>query len=83
MHFEAIFRPLNSAEYTAEAERLIGKKVAVQNGWLIEEGPHRGQQCYYIPNSTLGLIPQSDLAEIKSVPFVQWRSLHNRIVSGN
>lgn len=83
MHFEAIFKPKNSTAYNKLAEHLIGKKIAVQNGWQIEEGPHKGQYSYYIPNSNLGMIPQSDLAEIKSVPYVKWRILHDLTIASN
>lgn len=83
MHFEAIFKPQDSTEYSQQADQFIGKKIAVQNGWHIEEGPHKGQYSYYVPNSNLGMIPQSDLSEIKSIPYVQWRALHNRTVAAN
>ena len=83
MHFEAIFKPKDSSEYNKLADRLIGKKIAVQNGWQIEDGPHKGQYSYYIPNSNLGMIPQSDLAEIKSVPYVKWRTLHDLNIASN
>ena len=47
--------------YTTETKRLAGKKIAVQDGWIIENGPFKGQNCFYIPNSTVGWIPQCDL----------------------
>lgn len=83
MHFEAIFKPKDSTEYTPLADQLIGKKIAILNGWQIEDGPHKGQYSYYMPNSTLGMIPQSDLSEIKSVPYVQWRILHDQTIANN
>ena len=83
MHFEAIFKPKDSSEYNQLADQLIGKKIAILNGWQIEEGPHKGQYSYYVPSSNLGMIPQSDLAEIKSVPYVQWRSLHDQTIANN
>ncbi len=83
MHFEAIFQPKNSNDYSQVADQLIGKRIAILTGWQIEEGPHKGQFSYYVPSSNLGMIPQSDLAEIKSVPYVQWRSLHDRITANN
>ena len=61
MFYEAIFQPLKRMNYTTEAKRLAGKKIAVQDGWIIEDGPFKGQNGFYIKNSTVGWIPQSDL----------------------
>lgn len=77
MYFEAVFQPSNGTEYNSSATDFVGKKVAVQEGWILQEGPHKGQQCFYIPNSTVGCIPASDLKELKSIPFVQWRAIYN------
>jgi hypothetical protein len=78
MYFEAVFQPSNGTEYNSTAADFVGKKVAVQEGWILKEGPHKGQQCYYIPNSTVGCIPMSDLKELKSIPFVQWKVIYNQ-----
>ncbi|MDX1708567.1 MAG: hypothetical protein R3274_08210 [Desulfobacterales bacterium] len=79
MYFEAVFQPSSDSQYNASANEFMGKKVAIQEGWVLEDGPHRGQQCYYMPNSNVGCIPASDLQEIKSVPYVQWRHTHELI----
>jgi hypothetical protein len=78
MYFEAVFQPSNGTEYNSDAADFVGKKVAVHEGWTLEEGPHRGQQCFYIPNSTVGCIPASDLQHLKSIPFVQWKEIFNQ-----
>ena len=78
MYFEAVFQPSNDTEYNSEVSDFVGKKVAIQEGWILEEGPCKGQQCYYMPNSTVGCIPVSDLQQIKSIPFVQWKEIHNQ-----
>jgi hypothetical protein len=75
MYFEAVFQPSNGTEYNSDASNFVGKKVAVHEGWTLEDGPHKGQQCFYIPNSTVGCIPESDLQELKSIPFVQWKEI--------
>ena len=54
MYFEAIFNPANEAEYSAEAADFVGKKLPIQEGWVIDDGPYKGQQCYYAPNTTIG-----------------------------
>jgi hypothetical protein len=78
MYFEAVFQPSNGTEYNSDAADFVGKKVAVHEGWTLEEGPHKGQQCFYIPNSTVGCIPASDLQHLKSIPFVQWKEIFNQ-----
>ena len=79
MHFEAVFSPANQAEYNSEAKHLVGKKLPVQEGWIIEDGPHQGQLCYYAPNTRIGKIPQSDLKDLKPVPFSRWEQLYSSI----
>jgi hypothetical protein len=78
MYFEAVFQPSNGAEYNSNITDFVGKKVAINEGWTLEEGPHKGEQCFYIPNSTVGCIPASDLQQIKSIPFVQWKEIYNQ-----
>ncbi len=81
MYFEAIFKPADKAEYSNEAEDFVGKKLPIQQGWVIDDGPHKGQQCYYAPNTTIGRIPVSDLQELKSIPYARWQQLYNSIDS--
>ncbi len=78
MYFEAIFEPSGTMEYVPEAKDLAGEKIAIQEGWIIKEGPFKGQLCFYIPNSTIGWIPKSDLKELKPVPFVRWKEIHKQ-----
>jgi hypothetical protein len=75
MFYEAIFQPSEKMNYNSDAKDFEGKKIAVQDGWIIEGGPFKGQNCFYIPNSTLGWIPQCDLIGLKSTSFVQWKEL--------
>jgi hypothetical protein len=79
MYFEAVFSPANQTEYNSEAEDLIGKRIPIQEGWIIDKGPHKGERCFYAPHTTIGTIPQSDLKNIKSVSYVQWKQLHSSI----
>ena len=81
MHYEAIFTPADQAEYNSEAADFVGKKLPVQMGWIIEEGPHEGQQCFYAPNTKIGRIPVSDLQELKSIPYARWQQLYSSIDS--
>ena len=79
MYFEAIFNPSKKTEYNSDAESFVGKKLALQDGWIIEDGPHKGQHCFYLPNSTVGTIPESDLKDLKNIPYVRWKRLYDRI----
>ena len=66
MYFEAVFNPSENPNYSTDAQNLAGKKIAIQAGWVIKEGQFKGQECYYIPNSTIGLIPVCDLDELEN-----------------
>ena len=79
MYFEAIFNPSAPNDYNPDAISFVGKKIALQDGWIIEEGPHKGEHCFYLPNSTVGSIPQSDLKELKNIPYVQWKAIYDHI----
>lgn len=79
MYFEGVFKPTKTDNYNPSAINFVGKKIAVQDGWIIKDGPCKGQHCFYLPNSTIGTIPQSDLIELKNIPYVQWKSLHDSI----
>ena len=43
MFYEAIFEPSKSMNYNSEAKKLAGKRIAVQDGWVVEEGPFKGK----------------------------------------
>jgi len=75
MFYEAIFEPSGKMKYSAEARKLTGRKIAIQEGWVLEEGPFKGQNCFYIPNTTVGLIPFGDLKELKPVSFTRWQEI--------
>ncbi len=75
MFFEAIFQPSKKMNYTTEVKRLAGKRIAVQDGWKIEDGLFKGQNCFYIPNSKIGWIPQCDLIGLKQISFVKWKEI--------
>ena len=81
MYFEAIFSPANQKEYNSEAKNFVGKKLAVKEGWIIDDGPYKGQQCYYAPNTTIGRILQSDLQGLKSIPYARWNQLYSNLDS--
>jgi hypothetical protein len=79
MFYEAIFEPSEKIAYNAEAKKLAGKRIAVQGGSVMNYGPFKGQYCYYIPVSTVGLIPMSDLKEFKPTSFIKWKQIHRSL----
>ena len=79
MFYEAIFQPSEQMNYNTEVKRLAGKKIAVQDGWIIQDGPFKGQNCFYIPNSTVGWIPLCDLKELKPVSIARWKEIKNAL----
>ena len=66
-------------KYTKDAKALAGKRIAVQEGWIIEEGPFKGLNCFYIPNSTVGWIPKNDLKDLKPVSFAKWKAINTSL----
>ena len=79
MFFEAIFEPSQPKEYNSDARSLVGKRIPLMDGWIIQDGPFKGQHCYYIPNTRIGWIPASDLKEIKPVSKVTWTDIHKSL----
>jgi hypothetical protein len=83
MFYEAIFQPSEKMNYNTDAKRLAGKKIAIQEGWIIEDGPFKGQICFYIPNSTVGWIPQCDLIGLKPISLVKLKEIAKSLGLGN
>ena len=79
MYYEAVFNPCQPKDYNHDALSFVGKKIALQDGWIIKEGPYKGQHCFYLPESTVGTIPSSDLENLKSIPYVQWKTIFDQI----
>ena len=52
MYYEGVFKPSKTDNYNPAAINFVGKKIAVQDGWIIKDGPLKGQHCFYLPNST-------------------------------
>ena len=65
--------------YNQDAKDLAGKKIAVQDGWVIEKGPYKGQNCFYIPNSSVGWIPINDLEGLTPVSFTKWQQIYKSL----
>ncbi len=83
MFYEAIFQPSKKMNYNTDVKRLAGKKIVVQEGWIVKDGHYKGQNCFYIPYSTVGWIPQCDLKGLKSTSFVMWKEISKSIGFGN
>ncbi|MGD2270811.1 MAG: hypothetical protein PVI06_10475 [Desulfobacterales bacterium] len=79
MFYEAIFKPSAEMNYNSEAKKLAGKKIVVQQGWIVEDGPFKGQECFYISKSTVGWIPKCDLKELKPISFTRWKEIHKTL----
>jgi len=79
MFYEGIFKPSRKMGYNKDAKKLSGKRIAVQDGWIVEDGPFKGQQCFYIPNTTVGWIPMCDLKELKPISLAKWKEIHKSL----
>jgi hypothetical protein len=83
MFYEAIFQPSKKMNYNTDSKRLAGKKIAVQDGWTVKDGPFKGQDCFYIPNSTVGWIPKCDLKDLKPIAFTKCKEILKSIGFSN
>ena len=79
MYYEAFFQPQKLADYVNEAQTLVGKKIPLQGGLVSKDGPHKGQQCFYLANSKMGLIPFEDLKDIKSIGLRRWQEIQREL----
>jgi hypothetical protein len=79
MFYEAIFRPSENREYNSDAKKLIGKRIVLQGGAVMDKGPFKRQNYFYIPGSTVGFIPISDLKELKQISFTKWKELQKNL----
>jgi len=79
MYYEAFFQPQNLTYYVKEAETLVGKNIPLQGGLVSKDGPHKGQQCFYMANSKMGLIPFEDLKDIKSIGLRRWQEIQREL----
>jgi len=79
MFYEAIFEPSKEFDYNTEAKKLVGKKVAVCDGGILNEGPLKGMNCFYVPSSTVGFIPIGDLKELKPISQARWHEIRSTL----
>ncbi|MGD8367835.1 MAG: hypothetical protein PVG78_09345 [Desulfobacterales bacterium] len=79
MFYEAIFEPSEEFVYSDEAKKLAGKKVAVCDGGILNDGPLKGKNCFYVPSSTVGFIPINDLRDLKPISQVRWQEIRNTL----
>ncbi len=74
MFYEAIYQPKDIKNIDKNAKKFIGKKIAIQDGGQREISPGKTQVVYIaLPN--LGVIPNSDLSKITSIPLNKWNEL--------
>jgi hypothetical protein len=79
MFFEALFKPSKKKGYTADMQRLIGKRIPLQGGWVADDGPHKGRQCFYVANLNDSLIPADDLKDLENISFAKWKQGQTQI----
>lgn len=74
MYYEARYEPQNSEDLSEKARLFVGRMIAVQDGGREELTPGK-KTVVYIASPNLGLIPNSDLKKINSIPFSKWTEL--------
>ena len=76
MFYEAIYEPLRTECFNSKAKKHKGKRLALQDGWRLTDGPYKGQYCY-IPSLNFGWIPACHLKGIKNISYVKWKEIHD------
>ena len=74
MYYEARYEPQNSKNLSDKAKVFVDKIIAVQDGGH-EELTSGKKTVVYIASPNFGLIPNSDLKKISSIPFSKWTEL--------
>ena len=76
MFYEAIYEPSKTEHLNGKAKKYIGKRLALQDGWRLTDGPNKGQYCY-IPSLNFGWIPSYDLKGLKNISYSRWKEIHD------
>ena len=76
MFYEAIYQPSKTGHLKGEAKKFIGTMLALQDGGWLMSGPYKGQTCF-IPSHHFGLIPASDLKNIRNISYGKWKEIHD------
>jgi len=75
MFYEAIYQPQNEDDLSDRAKEFIGRLIAVQDGGQAKTGPGKKSQVVYIASPNIGIIPNTDLQNITSIPNIKWNEL--------
>ncbi|MFH1154647.1 MAG: hypothetical protein V1793_12600 [Pseudomonadota bacterium] len=74
MFYEAIYKPQQTDRLSERAKIFIGKRIALQDGGKEQLVPGKFQ-VVYIASPNIGLIPNTDLDNIISIPNNKWTEL--------
>lgn len=74
MFYKAVYKPQNTKGLSDKAKSFIGKHLAIQDGGKEELTPGKAQ-VVYIASPNIGLIPNTDLENITSIPHNKWFEL--------
>jgi len=74
MYYSALYQPRNKKKISAKAKHYIGKIIALQDAGQKEVAPGKNQ-VFYIASPNIGLVPNYDLNNLQSIPFIKWDSI--------
>ncbi len=74
MFYEAVYKPENTNGLSDKAKMFVGQKIAVQDGGQKQSSSGK-LQVVYISTPHIGIIPNSDLENITSIPYAKWIAL--------
>jgi hypothetical protein len=79
MFYEAVFEPSPEIDYHEDAKKLAGKMIAVCDGGICSEGALKGTNCFYVPSSSVGFIPITDLKDLKPISQLRWKEIRKTL----
>ncbi len=74
MFYEAVYQPEDTENLSDKAKLFVGKRIAIQDGGQNEVSPGK-IKVVYIAVPSFGLIPNTDLQNITSIPYSKWTEL--------
>jgi len=79
MFYEAVFSPEHPEQLAEEVRSYIGKKIVLQAGGRLDNGPKKGEQCFLTTQKIGYPIPASDLKDVKSVSYLRWQTMRKEM----
>jgi hypothetical protein len=78
--YEATYQPSKPEDFNADTKKFIGRRIALQDGWKLEDGPNKGEYCYLPSHGFfVAFIPASELKDIQNISYGRWKELNSNL----